>query len=260
MANEFVGLAAPLSQAGFDAVVRQLGSDAASLWALINVETDGFGFLPDRRPKLLFERHQFHKRTGGRFDAANPDISSAVRGGQLSGTAEYARFARALALDRRAALESTSWGLGQIMGFNATRLGYASAEAMVTQFRAGEDAQLDGVSRYLRDNPALATAFGKGNWAKVAFFYNGSAFAENKYDIKLQRFHDLFTISGTPSIEVRAAQARLSYLGFDPRGVDGVVGHGTRSAVIAFQKARGLNTTGELDEGTMAGLREAAQV
>lgn len=260
MANEFAGLAAPLSQAGFDEVARQLGGDKASLWALINVETEGFGFISDRRPKMLFERHQFRKRTGGRFDTTNPDISSAVRGGYLSGTAEYGRLAKAIALDRRAALESASWGLGQIMGFNAVRLGYASAEAMVTQFQAGEDAQLDGVSRYLRNNPALATAFAKGNWAKVAFFYNGSAYAENKYDIKLQRFHDLFTISGTPSIDVRAAQARLAYLGFDPRGIDGVVGHGTRLAVIAFQKARGVKATGELDEGTMEGLREAAGV
>ena len=101
MADEFAGRAAPLTQQGFDKVSGELGGDAASLWALINVETRGFGFFPDKRPKLLFERHQFHKRTAGRYDANNPDISASARGGYLSGTAEYRRLTRAMTLDRR---------------------------------------------------------------------------------------------------------------------------------------------------------------
>jgi hypothetical protein len=238
MADDFEGRAAPLTQQGFDEVARQLGGDVASLWALINVETRGFGFFSDRRPKVLFERHQFHQRTAGRFDASNPDISASIRGGYLGGTAEY----------------------GRLLGFNAVRLRYPSAEDMVTQFLDGEDRQLDGVLHYIQSNPALESAFRTRNWARVAFFYNGSAFAENQYDIKLQRFHDLFTITGTPSIDVRAAQARLAYLGFDPHGIDGVVGNGTRSAVIAFQKARGITPTGQLDGATMVNLSQAAGV
>jgi hypothetical protein len=62
-------------------VLDRLGVDQATLWSLLTVETRGFGFLPDQRPEILFERHIFHKHTGGRFSAGHPNISSpAVKG------------------------------------------------------------------------------------------------------------------------------------------------------------------------------------
>src|SRR5437868_846771 len=131
---EFQGKAAPLTQGGFDEVSQQLGGDAASLWSLLTVETKGFGFQSDRRPKILFERHVFHKRTGGKHSAAHPDVSSPTSGGYGAEHEQYERLSKAMQLDRKAALESTSWGLPQIMGFNAVALGYASAEQMVDRF------------------------------------------------------------------------------------------------------------------------------
>ena len=260
-AETFLGTASPLTSRAFDDVIRQLDVDPPSLWSLLTVETRGFGFLPDRRPKILFERHVFHRRTAGRHSASHPQISSPSAGGYSpQGSGEYARLARAIGLDRRAAMESASWGLGQIMGFNATKLRYLNVDEMVSAFLQSEDAQLDGSRRFISDNPALAAAFRAKKWARVAFFYNGEHFARNQYDVKLDRYHDLFTINGTPSIDVRAAQARLTYLGFDPRGVDGLMGQGTRMALLAFQKASGLAVTSELDDRTSEQLKIAAGV
>lgn len=263
MSNDgFTGNAAPLSQAAFEGVVARLGVTREALWALLTVETRGFGFLADRRPKILFERHVFHKRTKGRFDAQAPDLSSASRGGYLGGAKEYGRLQRAIVLDRAAALESTSWGLAQVMGFNAASLHYMGAEDMVATFLDGEDAHLDAAARFIEENAALATAFAKADWRKVAFYYNGSAYAEQGYHVKLEQFHDLYVERGTPDVEVRAAQARLVYLNYDPHGVDGVVGNGTRSAALAFQKTQNgaLAPTGELDAATMEALKAAAKV
>lgn len=260
MTNTFLGKAAVLTKQGFHQVLERLQVDEASLWALLTVETRGFGYLPDRRPKILYERHIFHKRTNGRFSAANPDISSKDGGGYLGGAAEYARLDRAIKLDRRAALDSTSWGLGQIMGFNALQLGYLGAEAMVESFLEGEDFQINGAMRFITNNPPLESAFIKKKWATVAFFYNGKNFAEKGYDLKLERFCDLYMLRGTPSIELRGAQARLTFLGFDPRGVDGVLGDGTRAAVVAFQKAKGMIQTADLDDKTLEELKKAAGV
>jgi hypothetical protein len=257
MNSAFVGKALPMTQNGFDNVLGQLGVDAASLWALVTVETKGFGFLADRRPKILFERHVFHNRTGGRFSASNPDISSSTPGGYSGGAAEYDRLARAMQLDRRAALESASWGLPQIMGFNASKLSYANAEAMVQAFIVDEDAQLDGARRFIMSNESLALALRQKQWARVAFFYNGKDYKKNAYDDKLLHYQQLYSIKGTPSIEIRTAQASLTYLGFDTRGVDGVVGDGTRTAAIAFQRAKGLHVSAELDEPTLTALKAA---
>ena len=197
MTDSFLGSAVPLTQPGFNEALAQLSGDAPSLWALLTVETRGFGFLPDRRPKILFERHIFHKRTKGRYSAAHPDISSSASGGYQGDAAEYERLERAIKLDRKAALESVSWGLGQIMGFNAVKLGYLDAEDMVKKFIEGEDQQLDGSRRFIMNNAALESAFQNKNWTKVAFFYNGAAYAKNAYHTKLEHYCELYTIKGT---------------------------------------------------------------
>jgi hypothetical protein len=254
----FTGAGAPISTAGFFSASAELGNDRAALWALLAVETKGFGFLPDRRPKILFERHIFHKRTGGRFSADQPAISNGGAGGYIGGAAEYDRLARAMLLDRDAALESASWGLGQIMGFNAPLLGFPSASAMVSKFGDSEDAQLDGVVRFIRANPALARAFRMGDWPRVAFFYNGPSYARNQYDRKLAAAHAAFGAK-EPDIEVRAAQARLVYLGFDPRGVDGLFGEATRAALRAFLRDRKLEGDGRLTPQLRQALRDAAE-
>ena len=261
MALPFAGTGRPLSQAMFDNAVNQLACDVASLWAILSVETRGFGFLSDKRPKILFERHIFAARTGHAFDATNPDISQSTAGGYVGGGAEYDRLARAMALNPRAALESASWGLGQVMGFNATGLQYPSAQDMVTAFATGEDAQLEGCVRFVRNNAALQQALQARDWARVAFFYNGSGYARNQYDTKLAGFHAHFSVAGqAPSLAVRAAQARLSYLNIDPNGVDGLMGPGTRAALVRFQQARGLPQSANLDPATEAALAAAAGV
>src|SRR4051794_34091262 len=113
MSMNFMGKGTPITAQDFAGALAELNCDDASLWAVFTVETRGFGFLRDRRPQILFERHIFHKRTSGRFSAANPDISNPKPGGYHGGAAEYDRLAKAMALNQRAALESASWGLGQ---------------------------------------------------------------------------------------------------------------------------------------------------
>ena len=59
--------------------------------------------------------------------------------------------------------------------------------------------------------------------------------------------------------EVEAAQRRLVALGYEPGAVDGVMGRRTRSALRAFQRARGLTPTGRVDDATRAALRLPAK-
>jgi hypothetical protein len=84
---EFQGEGLPLSPSGIDAATAALDVGPETLWAVIRVETRGWGFLADRRPQILFERHVFHRLTGGRFKATAPTISSRKPGG-ISGGAE----------------------------------------------------------------------------------------------------------------------------------------------------------------------------
>ena len=49
-------------------------------------------------------------------------------------------------------------------------------------------------------------------------------------------------------------QGRLAELGYYSGGIDGVVGKGTASALIAFQKERGLEPTGRINSATLLSL------
>src|ERR1700704_2753875 len=119
----FQGTALALSSEGLAAVAGSLGVHAPEIWAVLAVETKGCGYLPDRRPQILYERHIFHRLTQGRFD--DGDVSDLTPGGYGSrGAQQYDRLAKAIERDRRAALQSASWGIGQIMGENYELAGF----------------------------------------------------------------------------------------------------------------------------------------
>lgn len=257
MPISFQGKGAPLQDAQVQTAAAELGGDLPSLWALMTVETRGFGFLPDRRPKILFERHVFHRLTKGAYDH-QPEVSSAKPGGYRGGAAEYERLSIAATFNLEAALESTSWGLGQIMGYHAKRLQYANVAAMVQAFTESESQQLAGLVRFINTEDALSRAFKAGNWRKVAFYYNGANYAKNEYDAKLEHYHARYSQQGCPDVTGREAQALLTYLKFDPHGIDGFWGDNSRSACIEFQRVHGLTENGRPDSPTMQALRKAA--
>ena len=55
-------------------------------------------------------------------------------------------------------------------------------------------------------------------------------------------------------------QRQLTLLGYDPRGIDGVFGRGTRAAIMGWQGRNGIEDTGYLDRIQLRLLRQQAQV
>jgi hypothetical protein len=257
MADEFTGSGTPMTASGLSAGCDQLGVKAAEIWSILTVETLGCGFLPDRRPQILFERHVFRKETNGAFDAAAPDLSNPVTGGYgPRGAFQYDRLARAIQLNRAAALHSTSWGIGQIMGFNAQAAGFSDAESMVAAMVQSEDQQIVGMVAFLQKNK-LDQFLRTHDWSSFARSYNGPNFAINQYDVRLASAFQKFSTGLLPDLTVRAAQAILTFLGFHPGPVDGTMGRMTRSALAEFQSQQGISATGDLDDTTLQKLQAA---
>jgi hypothetical protein len=256
----FTGKALPLAQATLDGVSTDTGIGLPALWAVMTVETRGCGFLDDRRPQILFERHVFHARTGGRFDAAAPDISNPSPGGYgAGGAAQYDRLARAMDLDRAAALESASWGLGQVMGFNARPAGFGGVEAMVQAMCESEDRQFEAMLAFIEAN-GLARPLVAGDWSAFARGYNGPDFTRDNYDGKLAQSWARYAVGPLPDLGVRAAQLHLRYLGYNPGVVDGWFGTNTQRALARFQAEHGLEAMpGHLDDETSAALLAAVE-
>jgi hypothetical protein len=255
MMVEFAAKGSALSSGGLDEAAQTAGVGAPEIWSVLAVETSGCGFLPDRRSKLLFERHIFHRLTGGRFDAEDADVSQPTAGGYGPGGAhQYDRLAAAISLDRDAALQSASWGLGQIMGENFQAAGFDSAEDMVAAMVESEDRQLLATAKFIKRQHGMADALKNHDWKVFARIYNGPDYAAHNYDGHLEHFFQLYSDGNTPDLNIRAAQIYLTYKGFNPGPVDGVRGRLTEAAVGNFQRSIGVQATGVIDDGLIAQL------
>lgn len=204
-------LGQPLTAAGLQAACDLLRVPSGNLWAVLRVESSGFGFLNDRRPKVLFERHIFHRLTGGRFDRAAPDLSNPLPGGYGPiGPRQHQRLAAAMRLDATAAVQAASWGLGQVLGEFFAACGYADAAVFAQDMRLGEDQQLLAVARLIRaDNLHLALI--TEDWPRFARGYNGAGYRRTDYDRKLAEAFASVTRAGVPDLARRAAMLERAY-------------------------------------------------
>jgi hypothetical protein len=209
--------------------------------------------LPDRRTLILFERHVFHEQTAGMFDASHPRISSAAPGGYRGGAREYERLDEAIGLNRTAALASASWGICQVMGYNAKMAGFASVEDMVSAMRKEEDEQLAAAARFLRERK-LHALLTRHDWTAFARAFNGPNFREYLYDTRLAAAYAAFSSGLLPDIRVRQAQMLLMFAGIDAGAVDGIAGKRTRSAVVEFRQRHGLGNSSVIDDELLRNL------
>lgn len=269
MTLPFSGPGTRIGPEDLSAAARRLAVPLPRIVAVVLVETGGAaGFLMDgtRRPRILFEAHIFSKHTGHAFDDSHPDISSAVwnRALYIGGAGEYGRLAKAVTLDREAALKAASWGLFQVLGENWEWLGYPSVEDFVAAQVAGEAGQLDAFVRFV-EKRGLAQSLRDGDYDYFASRYNGTGYRQNDYAGKMRRAEQTALNLGTDGIlragargtAVKRLQTRLVFLGWRQILVDGVYGRITEIAVQQFQDQHGLEADGIAGPRTLAALHEA---
>lgn len=163
----------------------KLGCTTKQLNAVAAVESAGGGFDKQGRPKILFERHIFHRLTDGKWSPA--PFSQSAGGGYSESS--WDKLGAACAKDPDAAFSSASWGRFQVMGMHWSKLGYASPYELAHSTVESEAAHFDLLARFiltfgladelraLSRDPAGCVAFARA--------YNGSGYRQNKYDTKL---------------------------------------------------------------------------
>lgn len=172
-----------------------IGCDLATIKAVAEVESNGSGFDNKGRIKMLFEPHIFWKqlRANGLMPEnlikRYPTILSPTWNRALYGKTvddRWKQFELACKIYKEAAYNSCSWGMFQIMGFNATKTGFKNSIEMVENFKEGEGNQLKGFAKFIIFS-LLDDELKAKDWAGFAVQYNGKSYKENQYDTKLEK-------------------------------------------------------------------------
>ena len=182
-----------LSDLDYNDASKILKCEEATIRAVVEVESNGGGFLASHRPKILFEAHQFSKLTDHQYDTRYPNISSLKWNKSLyyGGEEEYNRLFIAMSLNSDAALKAASWGLFQIMGFNCLLCGYSSVANMVTAMYISEGYQLRAFILFLKSTKLDQYLINK-DFSRFAAGYNGPGYKNNNYDDRLWAAYDRY--------------------------------------------------------------------
>jgi hypothetical protein len=258
----FVGTPIPLAEPDFAAAAELIGCDVAAIRAVHEVESAGRGFRKSGVPTIRFEPHVFHRETGGRFGVESYRESQRV----ANKSNPEKLLIEAAQQDYEAALRSTSWGLGQIMGFNHTLAGCDTPQQMVAEAKSGEAAQLLHMANFIK-GARLDGHLRACDWARFARGYNGSSYRDNDYDGKLARAYArhagspawAVTDLGDRGTQVKRLQEALNAAGF-PCNDDGHFGPETEVALRAFQTEHGLAVDGMAGARTWEALKAAVAV
>ena len=174
------------------AAAEGAGLEYAALKAVALVESAGAGFLPDGRPKILFEGHVFYKQlkaaglNPAKYLPANADVLYPAwdKTKYKGGAKEFDRLEKAEKIDIPCARRSASWGLFQIMGFNYALCGFPLLADFVAAMYVSEAEHLQAALAFIKSAGLMAALKAK-DWPKFAKGYNGSGYAQNQYDQRL---------------------------------------------------------------------------
>lgn len=183
-----------VSDAQLTDLAHRLGGTLVQIKAVARVESGGSGWFRDGLPKILWERHWFWRLTEGKFGLSwfsNPkagDYTNDSNSNQRSDS--WDKLLQALTTrDILDAFASASWGMFQVMGAHAEKLGYANSLEMAYSTVNSELGHYEMLVRYiekfglkeafcrLSTNPDNNVGFARG--------YNGPNFKKFDYHNKL---------------------------------------------------------------------------
>ena len=189
---------------------NEIGCEVAALKAVVKVESGKNGFLPDGRPKILFEGHVFWKQltkaglNPSDYSKGNEDIlyPSYDRSKYKGKEAEYDRLERAKKIGgdnktiEECALKSASWGMFQVMGFNYQSTGCDSVYDMIEKMYKSADAQFELGVAFIKKHQAQVEGLRNKNWRQFARSYNGGGYEKGGYHIKMENAYNSFKAQG----------------------------------------------------------------
>lgn len=178
MVSLSAGRAKRLDDIDLPRIGAAIGVGEDEIHAVMEVEAAGSGFDKQGRVKALYEPHIAWRQSKGETRDLLAKAGLAYPKWKRDYPADsYPRILKAYEIAGDVALMSTSWGLGQIMGFNHAAAGYKSTRAMVEAFADDEEHHLEAMIRFIVTN-GLDDEIRRHDWRGLARGYNGSGQVE----------------------------------------------------------------------------------
>lgn len=183
----YSGAAQRAKDEDYERLAKLYDIDEAKLRAVMQVEARNSGYSGNS-VIALYEPHIAWKYSSGSVRNA---LAKAGLAYPKWGTVKYPKssYHRIDEATRIAGAEiaalSTSWGLGQLMGFNHEAAGFLTAVKMVEAFAESEVNQVEAMIRFIQHNHGMAEALKQGDWENFARLYNGAGYKKNGYHAKL---------------------------------------------------------------------------
>ena len=156
------------------------GYEYAALMAVLRVESGGMGFASDTGKIIIqFEPSWFKRKS--------PYTPSGLwsQNGVERQSAEWIAFNDAYRRNPTAAMESTSIGLMQVMGFHYKMLGFKTVGEMWDFAKESEINQFALGVKYIKSIPACDRALKNKDWRIFAYYYNGQQYEKFNYHTRL---------------------------------------------------------------------------
>lgn len=255
-------------------IAARIKVEPAAMLAVAEVESNGVAFaLVDGQPQPLirWEGHYFDRRLkGAERELARAKKLASPKAGGIPNPANQAKrwniVERAAQINRQAAMESFSIGVGQVMTSHWEKLGFDSVDEMIKLARRDVAGQIDLMARFI-EQFGLADELQRLDFTAFARGYNGAGFRKNAYHTKMakayRRYSGDFPVSkakgmlrmGAKGAGVRQLQRLLERAGYAVK-VDGDFGASTRDAVRAFQRGHNVEVDGVAGPETLRLLEE----
>lgn len=200
----------------YNVISEKYGLEVATLKAVMDVESAGRGFFTDwkgmQRIKIQFEPHVFARELSKRnFDVRLEKTSYGYMKLWIDGLLvlenkvdkqleEWRAFNIAARYDLESAMLATSWGLGQVMGFNYKLAGYENVGDMVDAFKESEEKQFEGMLSFIL-NRKIMKHLKKKNWRLFAKYYNGVNYRKYNYHKRLEKAYERYRNIGASTGE-----------------------------------------------------------
>ncbi|QIG67788.1 endolysin [Rhizobium phage RHph_Y38] len=245
----------------------------ATLAAVVQVESNGVlgAWINGRlEPIIRYEGHYFDRLCNpAKRDAARKAGVSSPEAGKIANPKSqedrWKLVLKAAQIDKDAAFQSCSYGIGQVMGSHWSALGYPSLDDFLRKVRSGFEGQLEVMAKFIIKN-GLVDEMRNRDFSGFARGYNGPKYRKYKYDTAMASAYaanggnngiashvDGTLRLGSKGAGVRDLQALLRSAGYNVT-VDGDFGQSTKKAIKQFQQDHGINIDGLVGPKTQQAL------